>query len=59
MASRRLADALEKLAASNQATRDKVQAIFVDPLKIVLDQLKMSLQAQPVSLKNLPAGSGQ
>ena len=54
VASRRLADALEKLAASNQATRDKVQAIFVDPLKIVLDQLKMSLQAQPVSLKTLP-----
>jgi len=53
-ASRRLADALEKLAASNQATRDKVQAIFVDPLKIVLDQLKLSLQAQPVSLKTLP-----
>jgi hypothetical protein len=55
MASRRLADALEKLANSNQATRDKVQAIFVDPLKLVLDQLKLSLQAQPVTLKNLPA----
>ena len=54
-ASRRLADALEKLAASNQAMRDKVQAIFVDPLKVVLDQLRKSLQAQPVSLKNLPA----
>jgi len=53
-ASRRLADALEKLAGSSQATRDKVQAIFVDPLKIVLDQLKLSLQAQPVSLKTLP-----
>ncbi|MGN6701452.1 MAG: MMPL family transporter, partial [Burkholderiaceae bacterium] len=53
-ASRRLADALEKLAESDQATRDKVQAIFVDPLKIVLDQLKLSLQAQPVSLKTLP-----
>ncbi len=54
VASRRLADALEKLAGSSQATRDKVQAIFVDPLKIVLDQLKLSLQAQPVSLKTLP-----
>jgi hopanoid biosynthesis associated RND transporter like protein HpnN len=52
--SRRLADDLSKLAASNQATRDKVQAIFVTPLKIVLDQLKNSLQAQPVSLKTLP-----
>jgi hopanoid biosynthesis associated RND transporter like protein HpnN len=53
-ASRRLADALTKLAQSNEATRNKVQAIFVEPLKIVLDQLKKSLQAQPVSLDNLP-----
>jgi hopanoid biosynthesis associated RND transporter like protein HpnN len=52
---RRLADALSKLADSKQATRDKVQAIFVTPLKIVLDQLKNALQAQPVSLKTLPA----
>jgi uncharacterized protein len=55
VASRRLADALSKLADSNQATRDKVQAIFVAPLKVVLNQLKNSLQAQPVSLKTLPA----
>ena len=54
VASRRLADALEKLAASSQAIRDKTQAIFVEPLKTVLDQLKESLQAQPVSLKTLP-----
>lgn len=53
-ASRRLADALTKLAQSNEAMRNKVQAIFVEPLKIVLDQLKKSLQAQPVSLENLP-----
>jgi hopanoid biosynthesis associated RND transporter like protein HpnN len=53
-ASRRLADALTKLAQSNEATRNKVQAIFVEPLKIVLDQLKKSLQAQPVTLDNLP-----
>ena len=53
-ASRRLADTLTKLAQSNEATRNKVQAIFVEPLQIVLDQLKKSLQAQPVSLDNLP-----
>jgi uncharacterized protein len=53
--SRRLADDLSKLAASSEATRNKTQAIFVSPLKIVLDQLKNSLQAQPVSLKTLPA----
>jgi hypothetical protein len=54
VASRRLADALSKLAASDEATRNKAQAIFVTPLKVVLDQLNASLQAQPVSLKNLP-----
>jgi hopanoid biosynthesis associated RND transporter like protein HpnN len=54
-ASRQLADALSKLAESNQATRDKTQAIFVAPLKVVLNQLKNSLQAQPISLKTLPA----
>jgi hopanoid biosynthesis associated RND transporter like protein HpnN len=53
-ASRRLADALTRLAASNEATRNKTQAIFVTPLKVVLDQLKSALQAQPVSLQNLP-----
>lgn len=54
-AARRLADALAKLAASDQATREKTQNIFVTPLKIVLDQLRNTLQAQPVSLKTLPA----
>ncbi len=54
LAARRLADALSKLAAGNQALRDKVQAIFVKPLGIMLDQLRASLQAQPVSLKTLP-----
>jgi uncharacterized protein len=55
VASRRLADALSKLAESNEATRMKTQAVFVTPLKVVLDQLKSSLQAQPVSLETLPA----
>jgi hypothetical protein len=54
VASRRLADALAKLAESNQATREKAQAIFVEPLKIALGQLKDLLQAQPVSLQTLP-----
>jgi hypothetical protein len=53
-ASRRLADALEKLAGSDEATRNKAQAIFVDPLKIVLGQLKNFLQAHTVTLNNLP-----
>src|SRR5205085_8759626 len=50
----RLADALSKLAGSNQATRDKTQSIFVTPLKIVFDQLKNTMQAGPVTLKTLP-----
>jgi uncharacterized protein len=54
LASRRLADALEKLANSDEATRNKAQAIFVNPLKIVLAQLKNFLQAKPVALDNLP-----
>ncbi len=54
-ASRRLADALQKLAESNETLRNKAQDIFVSPLKVVLDQLKNSLQAQPVSLRTLPA----
>ena len=54
VASKRLADALEKLAKSNEATRNKAQAIFVDPLKIVLEQLKNAMQAGPVTLQTLP-----
>jgi uncharacterized protein len=54
VASRRLADALSKLAGSNQATRDKAQSIFVSPLKIVFDQLRNTMQAGPVTLKTLP-----
>ncbi|MGY3608453.1 MULTISPECIES: hopanoid transporter HpnN [unclassified Bradyrhizobium] len=54
VAARRLADALTKLADSNQATRDKAQNVFVSPLKVVLDQLRDMLQAQTVTLKSLP-----
>jgi uncharacterized protein len=55
VASRRLADALAKLATSNEETRNKAQATFVMPLKIVIEQLKLALQAQPVSPTTLPA----
>jgi len=54
VASRRLADALSKLAASDEATRNKAQDVFVTPLKVVFEQLRNSLQAQPVSLQSLP-----
>jgi hypothetical protein len=54
VAARRLADALQKLADSNQATRDKAQEVFVAPMKIVFDQLKSALQAQTITLQALP-----
>ncbi len=55
LASRRLAEALNKLVEADAATRDKVQAVFVVPLKMALDQLRNLLQAGPVTLDNLPA----
>lgn len=54
VAARRLADALTKTAGATEAVRNKVQAVFVKPLTIMLDQLRNSLQAQPVSLETLP-----
>ncbi|KRQ06145.1 MMPL family transporter [Bradyrhizobium sp. DASA03076] len=54
VASRRLADALEKLANSDEATRNKAQDVFVTPMKIVFDQLRNAMQAGPVTLNSLP-----
>jgi hypothetical protein len=54
VAARRLANALLKLAETDQAVREKTQAVFVRPLQTALGQLKNSLQAQPISLKTLP-----
>ncbi|KWV57897.1 hopanoid biosynthesis-associated RND transporter HpnN [Bradyrhizobium macuxiense] len=54
VAARRLADDLQNLADANQATRDKAQQIFVAPMKIVFDQLRNTLQAQTITLQNLP-----
>ena len=54
VAARRLADALQKLADSDQAMRQKAQDVFVAPLKITLDGMKALMQAQTVTLKSLP-----
>jgi hopanoid biosynthesis associated RND transporter like protein HpnN len=54
VASRRLADALQKLADADQAMRDKAQNVFVAPLKTTLDGMKALLSAQPVAAKDLP-----
>lgn len=53
-ASRRLADALEKLASASEEIRNKAQAVFVRPLEITFNQLRKAIQAEPVSLKTLP-----
>ncbi|MCP1997693.1 hopanoid biosynthesis associated RND transporter like protein HpnN [Nitrobacter winogradskyi] len=53
-AAKRLADDLTRLADSNQATREKAQAAFVEPLKIMFDQLRNLLKAEPVTLESLP-----
>ena len=54
VASRRLADALQKLADGDQALRNKAQDVFIAPLRITLDGMKALLTAQPVTAKNLP-----
>jgi hypothetical protein len=54
IAAKRLADALEKLANASEATRNKAQAVFVDPLNVVLEQLRNAMQAGPITLQNLP-----
>ncbi len=53
-AAKRLAGDLAKLADSNQATREKAQAVFVEPLKMMFEQLRSSLKAEPITLKSLP-----
>jgi hopanoid biosynthesis associated RND transporter like protein HpnN len=54
MAAKRLADALTQLAKSDEATRAKAQAVFITPLKIALDGLRASLEAQPITDMTLP-----
>jgi uncharacterized protein len=53
-AARRLAAALVQLAQADEPVRAKAEAIFVDPLKVVLGDLREYLKARPVKLENLP-----
>ena len=53
-AAKRLAVNLQKLADGDQALRDRAQAAFIAPLKVVLDGLRSYLQAQEITLDNLP-----
>ena len=54
VAAKRLAAALMKLAQGDRALREKAEATFVAPLKVVLGELKGFLQARPITLQNLP-----
>jgi len=54
VACKRLADDLGKLAAADKGMRDKVEAVFIAPLSVMLDQVRALLRAQPVTIKTLP-----
>ena len=51
---RRLAAALDTLAAATPEVRAAAQAAVTVPLRVMLDQVRTMLQAEPVSLKSLP-----
>jgi hopanoid biosynthesis associated RND transporter like protein HpnN len=53
-AAKRLADAFSRLAKSDPATRERAQEVFIAPLKVALDGLRNSLQAEPITDTTLP-----
>ncbi len=55
VAARRLATAMAALAKADPAVRQRAEAVFVQPLKTALDDLRHLLSAQEVTLDNLPA----
>jgi hopanoid biosynthesis associated RND transporter like protein HpnN len=54
LAARRLADALEKLRAATPEVRAAAASAVVTPLGVLLDQIRAMLEAQPITLENLP-----
>ncbi len=53
-AAKRLADDLVKLADGDEALRGRAHKAMIPPLDTALDELRGYLQAQPVTLDNLP-----
>ena len=53
-AAERFAGALRALASGSQAARERAQTLLVPALQTTLAQLRMVLQAQPVTLATLP-----
>ncbi len=52
---RRLGAALDKLARGSPALRAQASEMLIPPLNTMLAQIRDSLQAQPVTMANLPA----
>ncbi len=50
----RLATSMDRLAAAKPVVRDRATAAIVPGLNVLLDQLRKSLQAQPVTFEALP-----
>jgi hopanoid biosynthesis associated RND transporter like protein HpnN len=55
VAAKRLAAAMTALAKADPAARQRAEAVFVQPLKTMLDDLRSLLKAQPVTRDNLPS----
>ncbi|HWX85540.1 MAG TPA: MMPL family transporter [Xanthobacteraceae bacterium] len=55
VAAKRLAAAMTTLAKADPSVRQRAEAVFVQPLKTTLDDLRNLLQAQTISRENLPA----
>jgi hopanoid biosynthesis associated RND transporter like protein HpnN len=53
-AARRLAAAMTALAKADPSVRQRAETVFVQPLKIGLDDLRNLLKAQQVTLANVP-----
>jgi len=53
-AARRLAAAMSKLAAADPDVRQRAEAVFIVPIKADLDDVRNLLQAEPITLDNLP-----
>ncbi|GAO40241.1 hypothetical protein SCH01S_45_00840 [Sphingomonas changbaiensis NBRC 104936] len=53
-AARHLADTLDRLARASPSARARAAAVLVAPLTTMLDQIRASLQAVPVSAETLP-----
>ena len=53
-AAKRLAGDFTKLAQGDRTGREKIEATFIAPLKVVLAELRDLLQARPVTLATLP-----